>query len=704
MRVRIVAALLVGAGLLFGWAQQRPGAKASAGGAKGGSDSAVLVDYQSDLATDRGDGIVRMIGNVLFHHNGAIIQCDSAFKYDEYRMDFFGKVVVWQDSAFIYGDRVEYDGRTSVANVYAPIVKMMRGDVTLYSYNLTFNTKTNVGVFWGGGVVTQKDNLMESERGEYNAKLNIVKFLDSVALRSDRYQIRTDSLMYNLDAEQVTFLSRTYIWDSERDFLRADWGDYYAKDSTYVFTREPYAMTPERELWADTMRYNARIKQAYLFSNAQITDTVNTSVLFGDWAFYDDSLGKAVLTLRPSVRGWQAPAKDSVQRYDSLGRPLERKADTTYMRADSILLDSYEPGTSKEGVTRTMIHRDTTAKVDTLGFDLSQAKLFRRIDTVGVVKVDLRDLDTKVEEKNIVRTIDSAAYRQVPELKIDTIPGDSTRFDTVATGKMIWVHDVLSIKESEVPDTVNKERIVRAFRNVKIWNHGYQAVCDSTISYTVDSTSSMYLDPVLWNDNNQITSDEMTLHTANEALDWADFTGEPFIAQQALKGDTTHFNQASGKRLRAFFVDNEIDNALLTGNVLNLYYKDEGGILETMAAISCAELNIIFQHREPVRMIWSGSGEGTIYPIEKIPSTQPTFLVGFTWQEERRPKSAAEVCSRTERPSMRAEASAYYKPSFAISAQMERRKEEFKAAGTWIDRTDTPSVTPEYFLTNNTYL
>lgn len=727
MRIRIAIMGLIGGGLLFGWAQQPSSKTGVAPNAKPDSaQQSLLVDYLSDLSTDRGDGIIRMVGNVVFHHNGAIIQCDSAFKYDEHRMDFFGKVVIWQDSTFIYGDRVEYDGRTSVAHVFAPIIKMMRGDVTLYTYHMTFNTKTETGIFWGGGVVTQKENLMESDRGEYNSKTNTVKFLDSVCMRNDRYRIRTDSVMYLMDAEQATFLARTYIWDSERDFLRTDWGDYYAKDSTYVFTRNPYAMMPEREMWADTMRYNTARKQVHMFSNAQITDTVNTSVLFADWAFYDDSLGRAILTQTPSVRGWQAPAKDSITRYDSLGQPMVRKADTTYMRGDSILLDSYAPGTSKQGVTRMMFHRDTTIHIDTLGFDLSQAKLFRQIDTVGFVRIDPRDPDKRLEEHKVVYTIDTARYRQVEQLLLQPIVGDSTQrdstqidsiqrdstivdslppqFDTIRTGKMVWVHDVLQIKNTEVPDTINKERIIRSFKKVKIFNDGYQAVCDSLVSYSVDSTATMYIEPIMWNETNQITAQEMTIYTVNEAMDWADFTGDPFIAQQAVKNDTTHFNQASGKRLRAFFTNNELENALMTGNVLNLYYKDEGGILETMAAITCAELNIIFEQREPVRMIWKGTGEGTIYPIEDIPATQPLFLEGFTWLDTLRPKSAIEVCRRIERPSIRAQAERYHKPTYAISLEMARRKEELTAAGQWSDRTEQPTVTPDYFLTNNTYL
>lgn len=634
-------AILILVGYFIYSVAQNPAAKKTEEKSQAEKEAA-LVEYKADLMTVRGDDIVRFIGNVKFHHNGAIIECDSALKYDNNRMEFFGKVLISQDSTYIYGDRVYYDGRTSVADVYAPIIKLVRGDVTLYTYNLSFNTKTNVGTFSGGGVITQRDNMMESTRGEYNSKTNTAKFMDSVAMRSDSYEIRTDSLRYNLDAEQATFLARAYIWDHDRDFLSADRGDYFSKDSTYVFTKDAYIMTEDREMWADTIRYETRLKHAYMFSNAQVLDTVNSSLMFADWAFYDDSMGLAVLTELPSVRGWQKP--DSV-RYDTLGRPIEERMDTTYMRGDSILLFTVEPGKSKPGIQRMLTIRDSVMVSD----------------TIQVV--------------------------------------DSIKRDTTYT-----VRDTLQINERAVPDTIEKERIIRSFHNVKIWNREYQAVTDSLDSFSVDSTMSMYIKPILWSDNNQITSELIDLYTRNEQLDWADFTGNPFIAQQVEPKDTVNFNQASGKSLKVFFNDNDIDYALLSGNVLNIYYSLEKGRVETMASVECAELNITFTKREASRMNWRGAGKMVIDPIEKISSSRPQFLEGFTWQDSLRPKSATEIDTRIERPSIRAVATAYHKPSYAISVQMEVMKETLKANGSWTDRVDLPQITPAFFKEDNELL
>lgn len=362
------------------------------------------------------------------------------------------------------------------------------------------------------------------------------------------------------------------------------------------------------------------------------------------------------------------------------------------MRADSIRLFTFEPGKSKEGVQRKIPTLDTVAvkvpivvSIDTL-VRMDTIKMY---DTIRLARDTINAADT-------TQTLDTIPIGDNITIRDTIVFKERTVYDTTFTYR-----DTIEIRRGEVLDTVEKERVVRAFHHVRIWNEGYQAVCDSTVSFSVDSMAVMHIDPILWNENNQITSDQIDIYSLNEELDWADFTGEPFITQQALTGDTSHFNQARGKRLKAFFKNNDIDNALLSGNVENLYYKDEGGRLETLASIACAELNIIFFEREPSKMIWGGSGEAVIYPIEKIPASQPLFLEGYSWHEDIRPKGPWEICRRVERPSIRAEAEGYYKPTFAINAQINESKTRLTAEGVWSDRTELPSVTPDYFQSSD---
>lgn len=130
-----------------------------------------LIDLKSDLMGPiaPGDSVVFLVGNFAAQHNGAVITCDSAVRYSDMRIEFFGNVLINKNTTYIYGDRAEYDGELNEARVYSDIVKVVDGDATLYTYKFLFNTKKNIGEFADGGVMLNRENLLESVRGYYYA-------------------------------------------------------------------------------------------------------------------------------------------------------------------------------------------------------------------------------------------------------------------------------------------------------------------------------------------------------------------------------------------------------------------------------------------------------------------------------------------------------------------------------------------------------
>ncbi|MFR6414313.1 MAG: hypothetical protein ACLUNS_00145 [Alistipes shahii] len=60
----------------------------------------------------------------------------------------------------------------------------------------------------------------------------------------------------------------------------------------------------------------------------------------------------------------------------------------------------------------------------------------------------------------------------------------------------------------------------------------------------------MYIDPVLWNQSNQITSDVMDIFTENQQITRAEFVGSPMMVSEL---DTLHYNQVAGKQMTAYF-------------------------------------------------------------------------------------------------------------------------------------------------------
>ena len=66
------------------------------------------IDFMADEVkpyhSGAGDSIVYFVGNFAAHHNGAVISCDSAVRYSDQKWGFFSRVLINQDSIYIYGD------------------------------------------------------------------------------------------------------------------------------------------------------------------------------------------------------------------------------------------------------------------------------------------------------------------------------------------------------------------------------------------------------------------------------------------------------------------------------------------------------------------------------------------------------------------------------------------------------------------------
>ena len=108
----IVAVLLAVAGVVARGSMQAPGEP---------EGEKKLIDLKSDLMgpVAPGDSVVFLVGNFAAQHNGAVITCDSAVRYSDMRIEFFGNVLINKNTTYIYGDRAEYDGNVNEARVYS---------------------------------------------------------------------------------------------------------------------------------------------------------------------------------------------------------------------------------------------------------------------------------------------------------------------------------------------------------------------------------------------------------------------------------------------------------------------------------------------------------------------------------------------------------------------------------------------------------
>ena len=280
------------------------------------------VDMKSDEGWQmeyNGQKVMVVVGHFAAYHNGTVITADSAVRYNERHIECFGNVLIKRGTTYIYGDRAEYNGESSLAKVYSNIIKVVDGDATLWTYNFTFNTKTNIGRYSGGGVLISGDNILESQRGYVYTDTNEIVCVDNVQMRNNEYDMLSDSVVYNTETNFAQFFTRTNIWNkdqkatrAEDDYLYTDGGTYDKATQLYTLTRNGYILTKDQELMCDTLYYYRDSNYARLKRNIQIDDRVQKMLLFGDWGEYWKEPGNVFVTKNPSLISYDTTQSDSV--------------------------------------------------------------------------------------------------------------------------------------------------------------------------------------------------------------------------------------------------------------------------------------------------------------------------------------------------------------------------------------------------------
>ena len=771
-----------------------------------------LIDLKSDNMgpVAPGDSVIFLVGNFAAQHNGAVITCDSAVRYSDMRIEFFGNVLINKNTTYIYGDRAEYNGEVNEARVFSDIVKVVDEDATLYTYEFLFNTKENVGEFGGGGVLVNRDSRLESVRGYYYANSKELVCVDRVEMRNDEYELKGDSVVYNMATDNAFFFRNTNIWNKEGDYLYADRGAYRKADSLYKVTSNGYVLTDKQEMWSDSIDFYRAEDHIILWRDMQIDDTEHKVLAFGDYGEYWKEPGNAFLTRRPSIvsydlsqgdslfmradsmflftinenaerRAAEAAAADSLARSadslalsgpdslahaaggadvpaDSLGRPRSGRRPQGVDAADSLGTPVPASGPTTDGdadslhvAPSPLDAPDRPAPADSLGGAAPADSLANAADTLTVAqrkallkeaakrakaeekaaaakekKKKLDEIAARRKEKTTARLLEQkereearlTARRLKAESKLKARQARATR-----KGRMIQIDStalreldsliVLNMAEQDsllnllvdslltdtaamaIPaDSIDSltaprdsiYRLLKGFRNVKIYRSDFQTVCDSMTAISTDSTIHLYIDPVLWNENNQITSDVMDIFTENQQLTRAEFIGSPMMVSQL---DTTHYNQVAGKTMTAYFFNNQIYRNDVNGNAQTIYYMQDGEPVEItmMGVIESGEISFFIEDKQVVQITYRGDPVYNFYPMDKIPPTQDIRLKGFKWEGARRP-SQAEVFDRRIRPSERERRSEMKHPDFPIMQRIDEHRKRLIEQRRWTDRND----------------
>jgi lipopolysaccharide export system protein LptA len=561
-------------------------------------------------------------GNVIMKETPTLFYCDSAAINERSKvMEAFGNVHINQsDSIHTYSQYLKYIGAERIAYLKKD-VRLTDKKGTLYTQELEYDLKTNVGTYKNGGRVVNGKTILTSIDGVYYADTKDVYFKKNVHLIDPKYDIKSDSLLYNTQTQVVTFIAPTYIKSKEGGDIYTTSGTYDLKNGKAFFGYRTVFKDSTRTYVADNSAYDEKAGIAQLEGNAVIKDSVNGYTILGNQIFLNKNDNSFLATRKP-VLIFKGEGNDS-----------------TFIAADTLF----------SGVEK----RDAQGKKITLKKDTLKKTMVISGDSTSLLNQADSSLQKIKQQMDSLQSARAAAEpdikKPVPQIVADTAVETKPALDTASRIAGIHQDSLLKkplIEKLKKDTTINlpKDSVIRyfiAFHHVRIFNDSLQAVCDSLHYSSEDSMFRMFKDPLVFSNKSQISGDTIHLFTKNKKVDRVRVFDNGIIINE-LNSDM--YNQIGGRTLNGYFKEGALDYMRVKGSPAEsiFYPQDDDSAYTGMNRCKGDVIDVYFVDKNVNKVKFINEVDGILYPMRQIPEDQKS-LKGFKWWESRRPKNKLEL-------------------------------------------------------------
>lgn len=376
-----------------------------------------------------------LVGNVKFRHDSIYMDCDSAYFYEaKNSFEAFGNIKMQQgDTLFIYGDWLYYDGNTQIA-MLRENVKMQNRNTVLTTDSLNYDRVFNLGYFFDGGTLTDEENVLTSDWGEYSPATKNAVFNYDVRLVNPKFTLTSDTLRYNSQTKIANIVGPSNIV-SDQNHIYSELGFYNTVSGEAILLQRSVLTNGNRQLVGDSLFYDRTKSYGEAFRNVVMTDEENKNLLTGEYGYYDELKGEALVTD-------SAVAINYSQNNDSL-----------YMHGDTLKLITYNINTDSMYRKTFVYHKvrvyksDLQAVCDSLVFNSQDSCMTMYHDPIvwnGQQQLFGEEIRAYMNDSTIdwahiinqamsIERIDSVHYNQVSgkEMKAYFKDGDLNNMDVI---------------------------------------------------------------------------------------------------------------------------------------------------------------------------------------------------------------------------------------------------------------------------------
>ena len=596
-----------------------------------------------------------LVGNVSFRHDSLYMYCDSALFYEETNsLAAYGNIHMNQgDTLLLDGDELYYDGNAMLAKIRYN-VRMEDPSMVLTTDSLNYDRTMNLGYYFDWGTLKDSLNTLTSQWGEYDTQTKDAVFNYDVTLTNDHFVLTSDTLGYNTATRIATITGPSDI-DSDDNHLYSTLGYYYTEqDQCKLYQRSVYTNDNNR-LIGDSLFYDRTLHYGEAFHNVVLDDYKNSCRLTGDYIYYNELNDSAYATQQAIAIDYSqgdslfihgdtlrltthtkinVPDKKSP---DKAARPRPSRIGSEAIVPDSMAVSAIPA----DSIAVSAIPTDSLSAQPQE--DAAEPFATHIADTTTTTHIHAVEPDSTDSLNQIVTEVrDSTEAHDVvqAELADSTVLMPWMQPDSLASAYTAALAQSLPA-DTAIVDSLITYRIIEAYRKVRIYRSDVQAVCDSLVFNSLDSCATLYYDPIIWNGNQQVLGEKIMIYLNDSTISWAHIENQALMVEQL---DTAHYNQISGRDIKAYFRNGEIDHTDVEGNVeVIYYYREEGDTLFVgMNTTEASLLTAYMVERQVDKLFITGKSNGVFYPMDQIPS-EKRKLSAFGWFSHIRPLSSYDI-------------------------------------------------------------
>lgn len=559
-------------------------------------------------------------GDVQFRQDSCYMYCDSAYFFQNTNsMAAFGNVRMEQgDTLLVYCDSLFYDGDALFGELYDNVHLVHRTagqDTHLYTEYMTYDREIEEANYPDRGVMVDSLVHLRSMVGWYYPQQKLAFF-----------QYDVEGRTYERDEAWMTRGGRPSH-------------DYYPDD---------HALQPQFYLYSDTLRYSFEQNIATVLGPSRIvndesvihttrgqfnTESQEARLYNRSWVV---SPGRYAIadTLRYNSKIGEGEAWGDVYAIDTTDNMSIRGDYAYYMDNDSVPQMGFVTGHAlamEFGSADTLYLHADTLKAYTVLVDMPA-------DTLTHLEYDTLHHEVRVP-------LDSLSAQGEP---------------------LFTMGDSLEVRERKIVDAirpafVDSLRYMEAYYGVRYYRTDLQGTCDSLIYSVRDSLATFVGNPVMWNNQYQITGDTIFAIVTRDGIQRAMIHPNAFLVQshdeslrpgvdtlsvqerQALRIDTLHYDQIAGNDLVCLFDSGTVKQMDMEGNVQVIYYAEESDkTLMGETQLIANYMTVWFANQKMEKLKFWPQPVGSFTPIQLV-TDDKLYLDNFRWMSYLRPSSPQDV-------------------------------------------------------------